>query len=471
MAVLRVGGFSFATISGCSDAASNPSIRDATRAMYTPPLDPFRAECGLFKPEYDEAVDQGWEPELVEVWIDRFDTSQGVPREVSTTQICECDKNDGASGTNVHPNKCWAVTGGVTNLQDFTTAASLTANSEFKHYVACGTHGTHDVEAAGKTVCNDIDGSGAVQTTACNGQNDIKLSSIVGTGDNLFQHQFPLMPLASASADQFVIRYEVVLYSTKLSSRRRLRATKPFCTGSGMISNRASNDKRLVLAGEKFARGSANGFKVISLDHTVRTMGSPGIHAWNDGTNGISAKEYKVMTKQECWNRREDIQLAFDRLQTINQEPGDSGYIALKIGGNVDAIVETTLSTGPFGCFIKKPGAAAEYHIYFNPYVPVGDVKHAQCTATEICLGVEGDASHSGDQDDKEDDDGMDMGVMIAIIAGSVVVVGIGAFIVYKMTCGKPRDSALYTPAVGTVYGEKSTLVDQEEPRFKNLRY
>ena len=152
------------------------------------------------------------------------------------------------------------------------------------------------------------------------------------------------------------------------------------------------------------------------------------------------------MTKQECWNRRDDIQLAFDRLQTINQEPGDNGYITLKIGGNIDAIVETTLSTGPFGCFIKKPGAAAEYHIYFNPHMPVGDVKHAQCTATEICLGVEGDASHSGDDhDDNDDDDGMDMGVMIAIIAGSVVVVGIGAFVVYKMTCGKPRDSALYT--------------------------
>ena len=27
----------------------------------------IRAECGLFKPEYDEAVDQGWEPELVKV--------------------------------------------------------------------------------------------------------------------------------------------------------------------------------------------------------------------------------------------------------------------------------------------------------------------------------------------------------------------------------------------------------------------
>ena len=151
---------------------------------------------------------------------------------------------------------------GVTNLQDFTTAASLTANSEFKHYVACGTHGSHDVNAAGKTVCNDIDSDGTVITASCNGQNDIKLSSIVGTGDDLFQHQFPLMPLASASADQFVIRYEVV-YSTKLSSRRRLRATKPFRTGSGMISNRASSDKRLVLAGEKFARGSTNGFKVI----------------------------------------------------------------------------------------------------------------------------------------------------------------------------------------------------------------
>lgn len=470
--VLRVSGFSFATISGCSDAASNPAIRDATRAMYTPPLDPFRAECGMFKPEYDEAVDQAWEAELVEVWIDRFDTSQGVPREVSTTQICECDKNDGSDGTNVHPNKCWAVTGGVTNLQDFTTAASLTVNSEFKHYVACGVHGSHDVNAPGKKVCNDIDQDGTVLTDQCNGLSDIKLSSIAGTGNNLFQHQFPLMPLASASADQFVIRYEVVLYSTKLSSRRRLRATKPFRTGSGMISNRASNDKRLVLAGEKFARGSANGFKVISLDHTVRTMGSPGIHAWNDGTNGISAKEYKVMTKQECWDRREDIQLAFDRLQIINQEPGDSGYIELMVGANRDAIVETTLTTGPFGCFIKKPGAAAEYHIYFNPFVPVGDVKHAQCTTSEICLGVEGDASHQGDDDHGDDhDEGMDMGVMIAIIAGSVIVVGIGAFIVYKMTCGKPDDSALYTPAVGTVYGEKSALVGRGEPRFKNLRY
>lgn len=470
--VLRVQGFAFATISGCSDAASNPAIRDATRAMYSPPLDPFRTECGLFKDEYDEAVDQGWEPELVEVWIDRFDTSQGVPREVSTTQICECDKNDGSSGTNVHPNKCWVVTGGVTNLQDFTTAASLTTNSEFKHYLSCGTHGTHDDDTSGKTVCDDIDAvTGLPSTTACNGANDVKLSSIAGTGDNLFQHQFPLMPLASASADQFVIRYEVVLYSTVLSTRRRLRATKPFRTGSGMMSNRASNDKQLVLAGEKFARGSTNGFKVISLDHTIRTMGSPGIHAWNDGTNGISAKEYKVMTKQECWNRRADIQLAFDRLQTINQEPGDSGYIELIIGGNRDAIVETTLTTGPFGCFIKKL-AAAEYHVYFNPHVPVGDVKHAQCTATEICLGVEGDASHKGDDDQHDDkDEGMDTGVVIAIIAGSVILVGIGAFIVYKMTCGKSQDAAMYAPVGGTGYGEKSSLVKRKEPRFQNLRY
>ena len=493
--VLRVTGFSFATIGGCSDAASNPAIKDATREMYTPHLDAFDTECGLFKSEYEEAEAQQWEPELVEVWIDRYDTSQGVPREVSTTQICECDKDDGSSGTGAHPNRCWVVNGGVTNLQDFTTGASLVAGEGFKHYVSCGSHGVHDSTANGKVVCDDIDSDGNVDANLCTGANLVKLSTITSSGDDLFKHQFPLMPLAAASADQFVIRYEVVLYSKVLSTRRRLRASKVIRKG------RASHNNQLMLtAGEKFARGSTNGFRVISLDHTVRTMGSPAIQGYENGkTGGPASSGYRTMSLQECWDRREDIQLAFDRLSSQDQDPGDSGYQHLVIGDNRDSIPLQTLTNGPFGCYIKEINYnnkdagtyTPEYTIYYNPHVGDAEsggkqtVKVDKCGKDDssnpmtefVCLGIEGSAAPDHDHDDDEPDGhehsgDMEIGVLIAIIAGGVVILGGLAFIGYKLMCGKNKEESYSSLGGDGVYGETTHLVNnRKEKRFTNLRY
>ena len=169
-----------------------------------------------------QTVAQGWVADIVDVYIDRFDTSAGTPVIKSTTRICKCE-----SGADTD---CTIDSTQVTGLDPFIQADDASLSSDFKHYQACGIHGSEaqsDVGTSGVTL-------------------GVKL------GADKFKHQFGLMPLAAASADLFKIRYEVILTNSKAgsSTRRRLRSSK-------MIR---------LKAGEAGASGSSNGLSVIALD-------------------------------------------------------------------------------------------------------------------------------------------------------------------------------------------------------------
>jgi hypothetical protein len=249
--VLRITGYPFATIGGCDEIEGDPN--DAS----------FREECGLYKSEYDNAVEQGWDAQEVEVWIDRFDTSQGDKREISNTKICECDARR-TSGT-----KCSVVGTNIANLDAFVTAASVNSAGTFKHYIACGTHGVQGKDS-GKTI-----GSGADQVDS---------TTLIAEGDDLWKHQIGLMPLSAASADQFVVRYEVILQSSLTRRRRRLRATQPLRVSAKLKEGSAS------------ASGHARGIQVMEMGSTepvpvepvpVEPVAEPAAAAEEDNTNWV----------------------------------------------------------------------------------------------------------------------------------------------------------------------------------------
>ena len=228
--VLRVSGFAFATVGGCDENEGDPN--DAA----------FREACGLYESEYDKAVEQGWDAQEVEVWIDRFDTSQGDAREVSRTKLCECDAKR-LSGT-----KCSVVGTNIANLDAFVTASSVNTAGKFKHYIACGTHGVQGKDS-GKAIGN--------------GNGQIASSTLIAEGDDLWKHQIGLMPLSAASADQFVVRYEVILESSLTRRRRRLRATQPVRVSAKLKDGSAS------------ASGHARGIKVMEMGSATPVNPAP----------------------------------------------------------------------------------------------------------------------------------------------------------------------------------------------------
>ena len=229
--VLRVSGFPFATVGGCDENEGDPNDGE------------FSEACGLYKSEYDKAVEQGWDAQEVEVWIDRFDTSQGDAREVSRTKLCECDKRRTGGQT-----KCSVVGTNIANLDAFVTASSVSTSGKFKHYIACGTHGTQGKDS-GKAIGN--------------GNGQIASSTLIAEGDDLWKHQIGLMPLSAASADQFVIRYEVILQSSLTRRRRRLRATQPIRVSAKLKDGSAS------------ASGHARGIKVMEMGSATPALPAP----------------------------------------------------------------------------------------------------------------------------------------------------------------------------------------------------
>lgn len=227
--VLRITGFPFATIGGCDENEGDPN-------------DPsFKEECGLYKSEYDLAKEQGWDAQEVEVWVDRFDTSQGDAREVSRTKLCEC--NARASGT-----KCSVVGTNIANLDAFVTASSVNTAGTFKHYIACGTHGVQGKDS-GKAIGTE--------------PGQINANTLIEAGDDLWKHQIGLMPLSAASADQFVVRYEVILQSSLTRRRRRLRATQPIRVSARLKDGSAS------------ASGHARGIQVLEMGSTEPVPADP----------------------------------------------------------------------------------------------------------------------------------------------------------------------------------------------------
>ncbi len=54
----------------------------------------YDEECALVKSAYDAASDQQWKADIVDVFIDRYDTSGSTPLLTSSTRICKCESGD-----------------------------------------------------------------------------------------------------------------------------------------------------------------------------------------------------------------------------------------------------------------------------------------------------------------------------------------------------------------------------------------
>ena len=207
--VARVSGFVFATKSGCTDAQSNPNILDAERA--TDGSEDYDAECALLKDKHDQAVGQGWSADIVDVYIDRFDTSGSTPLLTSSTRICKCES--GAVDCDIDQT-------GIIGLEDFVQFTE--AQTEFAHYQACGRHGLEENQAP-----------------------SLHTDSTAAVGGDKMIHQFGVMPLSQATADLFKVRYEVIMVNS--NARRRLRTTQDLHLGSGAAGDTASTTGLKVL--------------------------------------------------------------------------------------------------------------------------------------------------------------------------------------------------------------------------------
>ena len=213
--VARVEGFIFATKAGCSDSQSNPNLLERA----SDGSEDYDSDCALLKDEYDAASAQQWSADIVDVFIDRFDTSGSVPLLTSSTRICKCESGN---------TDCEVDQTTIIGLDAFVQYTD--AQSEFSQFQACGMHG---IEANNNP--NPAD------------ETDGVLGTRTG-GDNKMKHQFGLMPMSAATSDLFKIRYEVILL-TDLAPTRRRRLRTSFALRSGIASSVSSS----------------NGFKVLEI--------------------------------------------------------------------------------------------------------------------------------------------------------------------------------------------------------------
>ena len=194
----RVEGFVFATQSGCTEDQANPQS------------DTYNSDCALFKAEKDIATANGWQEDIVDVYIDRYDTSSETPLLTSATRICRCDSGTGTP--------CRVIETGIANLDDFVQYPDAMNDDFFSQYQACGGWGA--------------EGKGATELSA-SGMAALLSGGEVTGGTVKMKHQFPLMPMSSATADLFKVRYEVILINDNVGRRRRLRSSYILKTSQG----------------------------------------------------------------------------------------------------------------------------------------------------------------------------------------------------------------------------------------------
>ena len=210
----RVTGFIFVTKSGCTDVQSNPNIDDGARGSG----EDYDPDCALLQSAYQAAGDQGWTEDIVDVFIDRFDTSSDTPLLSSSTRICKCESGSG--------NACELDSTTIINLPAFVQRTDIVDNGEpFTPFQACGIHTTGE-------------------------------DTTTNVGNEKMKHQFGLMPMSSATSDLFQVRYEIVLVSSDLSTRRRLRSSYPLKLETNVGSDIAATNKFSVL--DQMSDGSAS---------------------------------------------------------------------------------------------------------------------------------------------------------------------------------------------------------------------
>ena len=195
----------------------------------------------LTKSAYDIATTQGWQIESSEIFIERYDTSTITSTTGATligeVRLCICpdpaDSNNckidnnspyGLSSFNQHSTvskHCQSSTG--QRLYQHVTQAACTAADASnvwqdgieEYFMICGDH--TDV-----TKSSDNYGKEA-------GINNIydqsDSSKDLSTGADKGKLQINLMPLSEAPADEFRIRYDVILKTTQFNQRRRLRTS------------------------------------------------------------------------------------------------------------------------------------------------------------------------------------------------------------------------------------------------------
>ena len=129
----------------------------------------------LVKDEYDAASAQQWKADIVDVFIDRFDTMGSTPLLTSSTRICKCESGENTA--------CEVDQTSIIGLDAFVQYSDAVA--EFSQYQACGFHGTEANNA---------------QSPA--GETNTALSGTTGGTDKM-KHQFGLMPMSSATSDLF----------------------------------------------------------------------------------------------------------------------------------------------------------------------------------------------------------------------------------------------------------------------------
>jgi hypothetical protein len=221
---------------------------------------------------YSKATQQQWEFEETKVFIERYDTSV-TPAVLKGTakQLCQCDSTgcqrtaeDAAynmKAFNLHGDVAKGCIYGGT----FVTSGQQNDNCKLVQD-GCVIGGTF-VEAANETACANQNTAGDIEYRWTNGLSEYYLkcgghTDLTGYnggkdyGKTLFGHssddsntdssqadmgkfQVNLMPLADAPADEFRIRYDVVLKTGIFGRRRRLRTStviRPSLKSSGVVT-------------------------------------------------------------------------------------------------------------------------------------------------------------------------------------------------------------------------------------------
>ena len=184
---------------------------------------------------YKIADTQGWSIESSEVFIERYDTSTVTATTGATligeVRLCVCPDPLNALSCKVDNSNPYGLTSFNTHSTvtqkcsnpSYTDETACVAASESwsdgieEYFMACGRH---------TSVISENDNYGKGEG---NDDNNIYVEGNSATdksiGPNFDLAQINLMPLSEAPADEFRIRYDIILSTTQFNQRRRLRSS------------------------------------------------------------------------------------------------------------------------------------------------------------------------------------------------------------------------------------------------------
>jgi len=206
--------------------------------------DAFDNKCTLDKEKHDEALEQGWSIDAVDIYLDELKPNANDELVVeNTVQLCRCEKNLNcqvihyAEPGSIGPNQ--AQYANHQYSYNFKRLSEVQDGS-FEHYIACGVHG---------------------QENKVSEESNWSSSGVVEVGNDFALMQIPLDPLSFFPNSKFRIRYETSLQSSSIdTTRRRLRATYPIKLRSTQGASASTNGVEVLqLASESYdANGAAS---------------------------------------------------------------------------------------------------------------------------------------------------------------------------------------------------------------------